>query len=210
MKQRCALFILLMAGGLASQGKAQPRDQSLGHLTLRLTGSDGSDIPEGTLTITSDRGTVMYHSLAKGEVQIDLPFGKYRADFRSDFLMPASTELVVAQRDVFVVLAAQFDVGNLHLPADHFAISLRIEPHNSCSGTPHLWVRIAGVFLDYTADTEVNAEGYALFDPVPRGTYTISVVDGALVRVVQPVRTFGPVTTVSLNLPQCSRGGQMK
>ncbi len=178
-------------------------EESVGTLVVQVTDPNGGQLPSGALTVTSEKGGTVYSGRSVTSATVNVPYGRYTVSFRSELLKPVSRTIDISTPESLIVLSTSIDPENMHLPPAHSALSLRVLPALRCRGP--LWAKIDGVFSQYSAAHSVRTSGYALFDDVPVGTYTVAIIDSTTVRALTWIEVRGSVTTKEIDLQPCGK-----
>ena len=181
----------------------QTQDQQRAKVTVKIVDNRGAAIPSGTLSIRSGDGAAIYSAQVRSTVSLDLPYGRYVVSFETEFFRPVRREVTINQREELIVLATHMDRVVLDVRHDPISVSLHVTPGTACSDDGILWARLVGVFSDYSAVRRVSPMGFALFEPVEFGTYTVLIVDGSAVRATKIFDTTRSVTVVDVPLSEC-------
>jgi hypothetical protein len=190
-------------GGVFSEktlGQNQTTDH--GRLSIKLLDYSGREV-SATLSIASADTRVIFQQNVKGGATTDVPYGSYLISLSDDFLLPAKREVNVDHPETFVTLVTRINEFNdLGLGAPT-SVSIRLQPAKSCSADGYIWVKMVGVYADFSAERKVSPGGFALFEPIYYGQYLLLVLDGGRVRTTQILDPKGKVTTIDIRLPDC-------
>jgi hypothetical protein len=201
---------------LIKVGVAAPQSEKVeSDLTVLLRTTFGEQ-PRGTLSVRSATGKIVYSGDAEGKVTIRVPYDEYTATFKTPLFRRVTRQIVVDRPEVLAVLAATGEaispervilgVPSGDVPSGQIAVTLSVTPLHSCSNGL-LWARLTGVYSEYFSDRLIKPAGevgVALFEPVERGTYVITVVDGDRIRAVGSVEAIGKlVAPIKLVLNSC-------
>ena len=181
---------------LCQRGKAEE-----GTLTVSIMDSFGSKVGRGMLSIESSGGAVVYSREVQSQAVVRLPYGRYRIEFTANWYQPARRDIVIDSAESFAALAAVFVAQEENYTPG--SISIKVDPAKSCTAEGYLWAKLVGIYTQEAVERHISSRGYALFEPVDRGSYLAIIVDGSKVRATLPIVTKGQITVSTLSLPPC-------
>jgi hypothetical protein len=200
---RRAVLFWVSAAIIAVPARCQEAKSDEGTLTVDITDTFGSRVPPGMLSVRSAGGEIVSSAEVQSQAVVRLAYGRYTIEFRSNWYQPARRDVVINSAESFAELGAVFVA-----PEENYApgsISVKVDPANSCSakGGASLRAKLVGVYTQYTEERHISPRGFALFEPVDRGTYLVIVVEGSKVRAARPVVAKGQVTVATVSIPPC-------
>lgn len=184
---------------------AQSDELKTSVLTVLITTPSGGKTSSGALSIRSTNGSTVFSTTTAEGATVRIPYGEYVITFGGEFLADIQRAVSVNRPDCFVVLAAEMSYIVLDLPHDPVSVSIKIESPSSCTPGGLLWARLIGVYSSHLVERRIASGGYALFEPLSPGTYAVLIVDGEQVRAFRTIRTWGPVTVVTIPLSSCGQ-----
>lgn len=173
-------------------------------LTVMLRTPSGTAAPPGQLRVRSIVGETIYNGALADRATMTAPFGQYTITFRSDFTTPIDRNVKIDRPEMLVVLAADLAETVMDVTNPLVALTAAVEPTTNCGSNEVRWAKLVGVFSDYTAETFIDRQGFALFDNIQPGTYVLVVIDGRHPRAAVPIQTSGRVTKVTVRLSSCN------
>lgn len=186
---------------VSSFGQTEPPKSS--SVTFEFVSNRGGAPLSGRFVIDSSNGRV-YDAKVTQEVTVRLPYGKYLVLYEDSIYSPVSREVRVDQPEAFFVLSEPLNnFVSDEADGKPSAISVRVQPIQTCSPGGALWAKLVGVYSAYSAERKIGPNGFALFDAIDDGQYLLMIVDGAEVRATQLVKTDRKITTVSVTPQEC-------
>ncbi len=209
--QRVAVRLLLVLSGLFAVGLlGQVGLGPVSTVHLRVVDPMGLQATRAHITVTDAASGKAITRLVDHFTIEKIPYGLYRFDVETPVLATRPVEIRISQPVQWVTLTFPWDppvdrivpngtrIGGAAAFTDRTTIKGTVCPVRTAGGT---WVKLVGVYSEYSKETACDSQGRFAFDGVPAGVYVIIATRRVSPPVTATVKCQGSDAELQLVFP---------